>query len=127
MSIDFTQIHHFAPDEFQKPDLLRWDMLKKLDGLREQCGFGLVVTSSFRALDHNANVGGVKDSAHCPAPDGFYSGIDLSTGRLTSWQLYKLITAAIGLGFERIGIYPKHIHLDIEDRLPHPVMWVGKD
>jgi hypothetical protein len=121
-----TEIRHFKPEEFARPECLRWEMLKKLEDLREACGFPLAITSSFREPEHNAAVGGVKDSAHCLAPDGLYSGVDIyadfgGAGR------FILLREIFRAGFNRIGIYPKHVHLDIEDRLIQQQVWVGKD
>lgn len=125
MAIDWTHIHHFSPDEFAEPDKLRWSMLKMLDDLREQCGFPIYVTSSYRDPAHNAAVGGVSDSSHTLAPDGFYSGVDIAVS--SSQRLFDIVRYALELGFTRIGVYPKHVHLDIEARLPQNVIWTGSD
>lgn len=127
--IRWDEIAHFRPDEFSHPELLRTTMAYLLDDLRGQFGAALVVSSSYRDPEHNAAVGGAAGSAHTPAPDGKYSGVDLTTPRnaLTGAERYRLLTIALSLGFKRIGLYEKHIHLDIEDaRLASPVIWLGK-
>ena len=123
----FEGIRHFQPSEFKRPECLRKEMITKLDRLREACGFALIVTSSFRDADHNRAVGGVDGSAHCLSPDGFYSGIDLSIANLGAAGLFRVVRNALMLGFNRIGVYGDHVHLDVEDRLPQQVLWVGKD
>ena len=102
-------------------------MAEKLDKLREECGFPLIVTSSYRDPLHNAAVGGVLDSSHCLAPDGFYSGVDISTANVGGAGLFRMVRNALAIGFNRIGIYANHLHFDVEDRLPQQVMWIGKD
>jgi len=125
VTIDWTHVRHFSMDEFAEPDKLRWDMLRMLDNLRENCGFPMYVTSSYRDPAHNAAVGGVSDSSHCLAPDGLYSGVDISI--TDGARMFKAVKGALALGFNRIGVYPKHVHLDIEGRLPQNVIWTGSD
>lgn len=127
MSADFSRIRHFEPAEFARPECLRQEMLDKLDRLRQACGFPLVITSSYRDFTHNTAVGGAADSAHCPGPDGLYSGVDIATHNLGGAGLFMLVKHALAIGYNRIGLYPRHIHLDVEDRLPQQVMWVGSD
>ena len=121
-----TEIRHFKPEEFALPERLRWEMLKRLDDLREACGFALVVTSSFRDVDKNAAVGGANNSSHCLAADGMYSGVDLQFD-LGGAGRFILMREIFRVGFNRIGVYKKHIHLDIEDRLLQQQLWVGDD
>jgi len=45
----------------------------------------------------------------------------------TSTLRFHIIDAALSEGFMRIGIYDRHIHLDLEmDNYPQCVMWMGK-
>jgi uncharacterized protein YcbK (DUF882 family) len=127
MTTRWDGIGHFKPEEFANEQSIRFGMVRMLDELREQTGVPIVITSSYRDSVHNASVGGVQNSSHCLAPDGFYSGVDFSIEGLGGGALFKLITTALALGFKRIGIYPKHLHLDIEDDLPQNVIWIGKD
>src|SRR3990167_11175672 len=116
--IDWTTITHFKKDEFLRPDLLRPKMILMLDDLRWIYHGLLVVSSSWRDPDRNAQVGGASDSSHLIAPDGFYSGIDLTTpaNLFTSRDYFSITKAAYLVGFRRIGLYKdfEHIHLDIE-------------
>lgn len=122
MSISWTKIRHFKAEEFVHPELLRWEMLEKLEELRNLCGFPLIITSSYRDPAHNAAVGGVQDSAHLPDPgDGKYSGIDIATGPIGPSGLYMLIKRIYAVGFVRWFGYPNHVHVDIETRLPQQV------
>jgi len=128
--IDWTIITHFKKDEFLRPELLRPNMIHMLDDLRRFYGSQLVVSSSWRDADRNAQVGGASDSSHVAAysPDGLYSGIDLTTPAnvFTKHEYYLIDKAAHAVGFKRIGFYKdfKHVHLDAEDRLPQEVLWI---
>jgi uncharacterized protein YcbK (DUF882 family) len=127
MSINWTQIRHFKPTEFERPELLRWEMLKALEDLREAVGFPLKISSSYRDPAHNMVVGGALDSAHLPDPhDGFYSGIDIQTTGIGGVSLFFLLREVMRR-FVRVGIYPNHIHIDCENRLTQQCAWVEND
>ena len=130
--IDWTTVIHFKKDEFIRPELLRPKMVLMLDDLRGQYGGPLIVSSSWRDADRNAQLpGAAADSSHVSvyAPDGLYSGIDLTTpANVFTKREYFLITRmAYAVGFRRIGLYSdfKHIHLDVEERLPQDALWIN--
>lgn len=126
----WDEIIHFKPDEFNRPELLRPEMAIMLDDLRGEYQRPIIVSSSYRDPTTNMVVGGAQDSAHLPDPkDGLYSGVDftLPGNRVPPADAYRLVFLALRLGFTRIGIYRKHIHLDIEKRLPQEVLWIGTD
>ena len=37
----------------------------------------------------------------------------------------KIISGALLAGFRRIGVYDRHVHLDVDEKLPQDVMWWG--
>ena len=37
----------------------------------------------------------------------------------------KIIKSLLAVGFKRIGIYDRHVHVDIDDSLPQDVLWTG--
>ena len=53
---------------------------------------------------------------------GLAVDIRVDSGR----QRFNLIQAAVIAGFTRIGIYDKHIHLDIDENKDQDVSWLGK-
>jgi zinc D-Ala-D-Ala carboxypeptidase len=123
----WSHVKHFMPEEFRRPDLLRPGTIERLDSLRGLYGRPLIVSSSYREPEHNAAVDGAKDSAHMPGPDGYYSAVDLTTpaNAMPSWDRFMIVKLALQLGFQRIGIYERHIHLDLEKRLPAPALWLA--
>jgi len=126
--VDWSAIKHFGPQEFSNPELLRPELLSMLDAFREKYGRPILITSSFRDPAHNAAVGGVPDSSHCPGSDGLYSGIDFTVGNgtFTGQELFDAVVALLAAGFKRIGLYAdaKHIHVDCESRLAQKVIWI---
>lgn len=133
--IEWEQVRFFKPWEFKESQKLRPQMAYALDKLRESFGRPLIVTSSYRDPRGNVTVGGANRSAHLLAPDGFYSGIDLTTGtakgrqnrKIPGSEMWTLYQIAHELGFRRIGIYPRHLHLDMELDLGAPALWGDAD
>lgn len=85
--------------------------ITKLQDLRDYLGFALVITSGARCMDHNAAVGGVKNSFHV-------LGLAVDIECRDSETRYKIITAAIGHGFTGIGVSDGFVHLDIRPLVP---------
>ena len=87
-------------------------LLKQLDEVRELYGKPIIITSSYRGPDHpieSAKPGG-------PGVHSFGAAVDIAA--VGGTETLELVRAAIGAGFERIGISRKKnfIHLDIADK-----------
>jgi len=124
----WEDINHFKADEFLHPELLLPAMAYRLDDLRREFGKPLIVSSSLREIAKNEQVGGVKNSSHLVDPaTGFYSGVDLTMlgNRISAADRHNFVRYALWIGFNRIGLYKDHFHLDIETRLPQEVIWLG--
>jgi zinc D-Ala-D-Ala carboxypeptidase len=100
------------------------DFMDKLVALRKAYDKPMILTSAYRSPEHNANIGGAKNSPHIygKAVDVLCYGTDA----------YNLITNAIGLGFTGIGISQKgdilkrFIHIDTMERSDvhiRPTVW----
>ena len=61
---------------------------------------------------------GVKESAH-------HSGWAVDIRCSTSQDRWKIVYSLIAVGFCRIGVYDRHIHVDLDESKPQKVMWVG--
>lgn len=92
---------------------------ERMEPFREMMGAPFVVTSGYRTVEHNAEVGGSVSSDHPNglALDGHFSGLNL-------WQVYdrlKKVRRAGGLpAFDQIIFYPQttgHIHFGFGSRL----------
>ena len=80
----------------------------------EILGFCPGVNSAFRTVLHNASVGGVSDSSHL-----YGYAFDINTKGLDQAMV---IAAARQAGFNRIGIYANHIHID-DDPTKNTATW----
>jgi len=97
------------------------DVMYKIDRARELYGFPIVITSGYRASDHNASIGGVIDSAHTKG-----MAIDIQAPQ-DPFIREKLMWALGVAGFRRVESAPKHFHVDIDISKPTPAFWQGDD
>ena len=102
-------LQYFKAEEFDHPEELSYDLMVMVDAVRAISGVRLVPTSDYRPGDPLAHGRGVALDLSLPA----------------SKDRMRVVSAAIMVGFRRIGIYDKHIHLDIDRELPQDVMWWG--
>jgi len=107
---------YFSPEEIKG---LVVDIVFKLDRARELFGSPIVITSGYRDPSHNADVGGVKDSSHTTG-----KAVDIRAP-LDQQMREKLCWALGASGFRRIGIYDRHLHLDVDGDKPTPAVWFG--
>ena len=75
---------------------------------------GVIVTSGYRCLKHNQEVGGVPDSAHTK---GLAADISCKDG---AYRL-KLVLQALKSGIMRIGIGKTFVHIDIDHSKPDSI------
>jgi len=98
------------------------DICFKLDRAREFFGGPIVLTCGYRSPDHNAEIGGVPDSAHTKG-----MAIDVRAPQDPAMR-EKLMWAFGCAGFRRVETAPKHFHADIDDETkPSPCFWQGDD
>ena len=91
-------------------------LMNMLDAARGLAGIPFVLTSAYRNPEKNKAVGGVGNSAHTR---GLAVDISCPNGRAR----WLIVINAINAGFKRIGIGDNFVHLDIDDTLPHPVIF----
>jgi len=92
------------------------ELINRLDALREFYGKPLHITSGYRCSKHNAEVGGVNDSAHMHG-----IAVDVTAGSPEKYELLGVIFQT--KLFNRIGIAKNFIHLDIDTEKPQRVIW----
>ena len=97
---------------------LNYDLVAMLDKARDIAGVPFIITSGFRSETVNDLVGGVDHSAH-------ESGLAVDLACNNSSSRYKMLLALIQAGFNRIGIYDRHFHVDIDDTKESNVIWWG--
>ncbi len=100
----------FAQDKTTGVDQEVVDILTELN---EALGQEFYVTSGYRSHEHNAKVGGVKNSSH-------------TTGKALDIAHYGMVKQIVSFlknkGVKRIGIYKTHIHFDLDDT-KNPAIW----
>lgn len=113
---------YFSNAEFQhcSPSCSINDMddalLSFIDNLRESIKKPLLLSSAFRSPEYDKSKGRSGKSAHT---EGKAVDIQCNDSQLR----WKIISNAISLGCNRIGIGSTFIHLDISDKLPSNVIW----
>ncbi len=84
-------------------------LISKLQMLRDDIGKPIKITSGYRCPVENKKVGGAKNSAHLLG-----EGVDIQT-ELSTVTLAMIASKIKGI---RIGIYERHLHIDV--RPPNP-------
>ena len=109
-------IEYFRPEEFKckcgkhcdgYPAEIDMTMVRYADAIRKQLGLPLIVNSGLRCKQHNANVGGVKNSQHVLG-----TACDLGAPKgITPEKMARVAEEVIG-NTGGIGIYGWGIHID---------------
>lgn len=82
-----------------------------LEVIRAEIGKPIKINSGYRSPEHNAKVGGVKDSLHLTG-----KASDIVVSRMNSFELGQVIERLIQQGKIKqggLGIYPNFVHYDI--------------
>jgi len=85
-------------------------LVDKLQMLRDLVGKPIVITSGCRCHDYNKHIGGVISSPHL---EGLAADIQVSGMAPTT-----LAILADRIKYIRIGIYEKHLHIDVKPANP---------
>ena len=113
---------YFSYNEFDSPDEIGsgkhmdHDLLVMIDRARALYGKPIVVTSGFRTESHNEKVGGVKSSSHL-------KGLAIDVACVRSKDRFKMLTALLEVGFNRIGVASTFIHIDVDKNKSQNVIW----
>lgn len=119
----WEEIKYFKSSEFDSNDEpgsgknMNFDLVKILDKARQKIGRPLVLHSGMRSVKHNAEVGGVSESAHTM---GMAADIDCPD----SQTRFDLINIFLEFGIRRLGIGKNFLHIDIDPDKPQSVVWL---
>ena len=110
---------YFTESEFNEFEKMDSKLLEKLDQLREAYGYPIKLTSTYRSPDHPIEAKKAKPGEHA-----YGAAVDIACvgGEAT----FKLVKAAIEVGFTRIGISRKNnfVHVGIGyDDAPPITIW----
>lgn len=93
-------------------------LCRMLDQMRDIAEIPIFITCGLRTVEENKRVGGVPDSAHL-------KGLAADLRCHDSASRYKLIWAALKVGFKRIEVATGHLHVDIDNSKSQNVMFLG--
>ena len=93
------------------------DFREKLNKAREIAGIPFILNSAFRCEAHNAEVGGSETSSHM-------AGLAVDIKCTDAWTRWKMLSALLAEGFNRIGIGKTFIHVDDDLTKPSGVVWL---
>ena len=110
---------YFTESEFNEFKKMNPELLEKLDQLREAYRYPIKLTSTYRSPDHPIEAKKTKPGEHA-----YGAAVDIACvgGEAT----FKLVKAAIEVGFTRIGISRKNnfVHVGIgHDGAPPITIW----
>ena len=110
---------YFEESEFSEFDKMNPVLLAMLDDLREEYGYPIKLTSTYRSPDHPIEARKSKPGEHA-----YGAAVDIACvgGEAT----FKLVKAAIEVGFTRIGISRKNnfVHVGIGyPEAPETTIW----
>lgn len=123
---DWRSLSFFKREEFDAPNKMGFEFMTWLDNVRRLAGVAFAISSSYRTVTHNAEVGGASDSSHCDIPCNTVdiSPLHVPTDPNGNRARFEIIKAALSLGCVRIGIYADgSVHLDRSTTLPSPRLW----
>ncbi len=117
------ELRYFEISEFDSKDLkgsganMNPEFLQMIDQARAVAGIPFKINSGFRTVARNQMLPGAKsNSSHLKGMAADIACVD-SISRL------KIITAALSVGFRRVGVHSKFIHIDNDDTKP-AACWV---
>lgn len=90
--------------------------IDRLIKAREIANIPFIITSGYRCVVHNAEVGGKSEGAHTTG-----HAIDIKT--VDSRSRYLILNALIQAGFTRLGIAKTFIHADDDPTKDQQVIW----
>ena len=115
---DFEDLHHFNAGEFNEPEKMDTEFVRKVDKARDIADVPFEITSSYREGDEKTH--------------GLGLAVDIACKKKgTCRKRHAIITSLLEVGITRIGIYDEHIHGDEGDRVdsskyPPNCIWWGK-
>jgi len=113
-------VKHFKREEFNCPccgqEHMGGDFLERIEKAREISGVPYVITSGWRCVLHNKDVGGKSDSEHI-----YGQGADIVAD--TSTIRFHIVRGLLLAGFKRIGLGKNFVHAGNSTVHPTEVLW----
>lgn len=114
-----SEYKYFTVDEFDCQHTGKNEMdpefLRRLDALRDACGFPFRITSGYRDPSHPVEAKKKKAGTHA-------SGIAADIAVADGAQRRVIVANALRLGFGGVGVARGFVHVDIRETTP--VLWL---
>ena len=114
---------HFTTDEVKCPCCDRIKVvpgffrhMEKLEEMRQELGFAIIINSGYRCPEHNVEVGGSVESWHML----FATDVRPSWGEGFEHRLKAMYKVALSQKWGGIGYYTNFLHLDMR---PEEARW----
>lgn len=110
---------YFNKSEFSNFEMMDEKLLSMLDEMREIYGYPIKITSSYRSPEHP-----IEAAKESPGEHAYGAAVDIVSD--SGGKTFRLVKAAIEVGFTRIGISRKRgfIHLGIGyPNAPKKTIW----
>ena len=110
---------YFNESEFSNFEMMDQKLLSMLDEMREIYGYPIKITSSYRSPEHP-----IEAAKKQPGEHSYGAAVDIVSD--SGGKTFRLVKAAIEVGFTRIGISRKKgfIHLGIGyPNAPEKTIW----
>jgi uncharacterized protein YcbK (DUF882 family) len=105
LSKNFT-LNEFACKDGSKTITIDYELIEKLQHLRDKAGKPVTITSGYRSVAYNKECGGIATSNHLLG-----KAADIKISRMTPLEVAKLTDT---FGFKGIGVYPTFTHVDVQ-------------
>jgi len=119
----------FKLSEFDSPDkpgsgeMMEAEVLEALDIARDIYGHPMVITSGFRTIEYNRQLleRGYPASPRSSHLLGWAADIAVPNSR----KRFLMLEALLDAGFNRIGVYDEHLHVDMDPNKSPNVIWTS--
>ena len=118
---------YFNYNEFDSPDFensgrnMDSDFIAMLDNAREIAGVPFKITSGFRTKEYNEIL--AKKGYKASPNSSHLRGLAVDIAATDSVTRFKIVSAALQAGINRIGIANTFIHLDCDTSKTNSVIW----
>lgn len=123
MALDWTRWPNFQPWEFECSHTGKCEMneafMDRLQRLRERLNMPLVITSGYRDPSHPIEIAKPEPGVHTLG-----RAVDIAAD---SQAQYRIMKAAVELGFTGFGFSRTFIHIDDWGESPRPNVWTYKE
>lgn len=99
----WSTLRFFKPDEFRRPESMSYSFLVRLDSARADAGVPFRLTSTWRDW---------------PEGTSHAKGVAVDIQCHHGYIRLRIVKSLLKAGFDRIILYPRHVHVDGDQEKP---------